>query len=160
AQFLLRAILPMVLHVIMAITGGYAVGSEFGRRDLRAWMAAAGGDPLTALVGKFAPYLGIFLVLMVVLAGVLDGAVRVSFRCESSLRGFFAALRIWAYLCIGGLFPLLVRNLAFGLSLPGIFCSPAFGFVGVGFPLVAMSGFARSWGDILPLRWYMQILSD
>src|SRR5262249_28272428 len=59
-----------------------------------------------------------------------------------------------------GLFQLLVRNLAFGLSLTGIFCSPAFGFVGVGFPLVAMSGFARSWGDILPLRWYMQILSD
>src|SRR5205823_2314641 len=31
---------------------------------------------------------------------------------------------------------------------------------GVGFPLLAMSGFARSWGDLLPLRWYMQILSD
>ena len=160
AQFLLRAILPMVLHVIMAITGGYAVGSEFGRRDLRAWMAAAGGDPLTALVGKFVPYLGIFLMLMVVIAVVLDGAFEVSFRGDSFLLGISATLLIWAYLCIGGLFQLLVRNLAFGLSLTGIFCSPAFGFVGVGFPLVAMSGFARSWGDILPLRWYMQILSD
>src|SRR5208337_4549877 len=49
AQFLLRAILPMVLHVVIAITGGYAVGSEFGRRSLRAWLRAAGGSPLTAL---------------------------------------------------------------------------------------------------------------
>jgi ABC-2 type transport system permease protein len=55
AQFLLRAILPMVLHVIVAITGGYAVGSEFGRRNFGEWMRAAGGDPLTAVVGKLAP---------------------------------------------------------------------------------------------------------
>ena len=30
-QFLLRAIMPTVLHVVIAIAGGYAVGSEFGR---------------------------------------------------------------------------------------------------------------------------------
>jgi ABC-2 type transport system permease protein len=159
-QFLLRAILPMVLHVVIAISGGYAVGSEFGRRDLRDWMAVAGGDPLTALVGKLAPYLGIFLLLMVVIAVVLDGVFEVSFRGDSLLLGVAATLLIWAYLCVGALFQLLVRNLAFGLSLTGIVCSPAFGFVGVGFPLLAMSGFARSWGDLLPLRWYMQILSD
>jgi ABC-2 type transport system permease protein len=159
-QFLLRAILPMVLHVVIAIAGGYAAGSEFGRRDLRDWLATANGDPLTALVGKLAPYLGIFLMLMVVIAIVLHGAFEVSFRGDSVVLGVGASLLIWAYLCVGALFQLLVRNLAFGLSLTGIFCSPAFGFVGVGFPLLAMSGFARSWGDLLPLRWYMQILSD
>ncbi len=160
AQFLLRAILPMVLHVVIAITGGYAVGSEFGRRSLADWMAAAGGDPLTALVGKLAPYLGIFLMLMVVIAITIHGAFEVSFRGDSLLLGIAASLLIWAYLSVGALLQLLVRNLAFGLSLTGIICSPAFGFVGVGFPLLAMSGFARSWGDLLPLRWYMQILSD
>jgi ABC-2 type transport system permease protein len=159
-QFLLRAILPMVLHVVIAITGGYAVGSEFARRDLREWLATADGDLLTALVGKLAPYLGIFLLMMVVIAVVLDGAFEVSFRGDSLLLGVAASLLIWAYLSVGALFQLLVRNLSFGLSLTGIFCSPAFGFVGVGFPLLSMSGFARSWGELLPLRWYMQILSD
>ena len=33
------------------------------RATLRDWMAAAGGDPLTALVGKLAPYFGIFVLL-------------------------------------------------------------------------------------------------
>ncbi len=160
AQFLLRAILPMVLHVIIAITGGYAVGSEFRRRSLREWMAAAGGDPLTALLGKLVPYLGIFLMLMVVIAFVIHGAFEVSFRGDAVLLGASVCLLIWAYLSVGALFQLLARDLAFGLSLTGIFTSPAFGFVGVGFPLLAMSGFARSWGDLLPLRWYMQILSD
>ena len=92
AQFLLRAILPMVLHVVIAITGGYAVGSEFGRRNMRDWLAAAGGDPLTALVGKLAPYLGIFLMLMVVIAITIHGAFEVSFRGDSFLLGIAASL--------------------------------------------------------------------
>ncbi len=159
-QFLLRAILPMVLHVVIAIAGGYAVGSEFGRRDLREWLQTAGDDMLTALLGKLAPYLGIFLLLFVVIAAVLHGVFEVSFRGDSLILGVGGSLLIWAYLSVGALLQLLVRNLSFGLSLTGIVCSPAFGFVGVGFPLLSMSGFARSWGDLLPLRWYMQILSD
>src|SRR5262249_58354106 len=42
----------------------------------------------------------------------------------------------------------------------GIFCSPAFGFAGVGFPTIAMLAFAHGWGAMLPLRWYIQILFD
>ena len=40
AQFLLRAILPTVLHVITAIAAGYAVGSEFSSRSLTEWLRA------------------------------------------------------------------------------------------------------------------------
>jgi ABC-2 type transport system permease protein len=35
AQFLLRALLPMVIHVVVALAAGYAVGSEFRRRSVR-----------------------------------------------------------------------------------------------------------------------------
>src|SRR5580704_16532539 len=52
AQFLLRAILPTVLHVLIAIAGGFAVGSEFGYRNMSEWLATAGGRPATALAGK------------------------------------------------------------------------------------------------------------
>ena len=50
--------------------------------------------------------------------------------------------------------------MALGLSLTGIMVSPAFGYAGVGFPVAGMLAFARGWGSILPLRWYMQILFD
>ena len=71
AQFLLRAVLPTVLHVVTAIAGGYAVGSEFSQRSKRAWMRAAGGRPLVALIGKLMPLFAIFLVMMVVDAAIL-----------------------------------------------------------------------------------------
>src|SRR5260370_20983932 len=160
AQFLLRAILPTVLHVIVAIAAGYAVGSEFGARNMGEWLGAAGGDPLTALIGKLAPYFGVFALMMVVGAITIHGVYQVPFRGSGLLVAIAACLLVAAYLCIGALFQVLVRNLAFGLSLTGIFCSPAFGFAGVGFPVLAMGGFAQFWGSLLPLRWYIQILFD
>jgi len=160
AQFLLRAILPTILHVVTAISAGYAVGSEFTSRSRRAWLATAGGSPLAALVGKLAPLFGIFMLMMVVGAGIVHGLFAVPFRGDPILMGAAACLLLLGYLALGALFQLLVRKLAVGLSLTAIFCSPAFGFAGVGFPMLAMNGFARFWGDLMPLRWYVEILFD
>jgi ABC-2 type transport system permease protein len=159
-QFLLRALLPTVLHIVTAIAAGYAVGSEFGSRSLGEWMEAAGGSALTALVGKLAPYFGIFVLMLVVEAVTIHGAYHVPFAGSAVLLGASSCLMIAAYLSLGALFQLLVRNLAFGLSLTAIVCSPAFGFAGVGFPLVGMSGFPLVWGAMLPLRWHLQVLFD
>jgi ABC-2 type transport system permease protein len=160
AQFLLRAVLPAVLHVVVAIAGGYAVGSEFSRRSLSAWLRAAGGSALAALVGKLAPLFAIFVLMMVFVALIIHWAFEIPFRGDSVLMGAAACVLVIAYLSVGALFQLLVRNLALGLSLTAILCSPAFGFAGVGFPLFGMGGFARLWGSLLPLRWYIQILFD
>jgi ABC-2 type transport system permease protein len=159
-QFLLRAILPTVLHVLIAVAGGYAVGSEFGSRNVREWLAAAGGSPLTALVGKLVPYFGIFILLMIVGLSIIHGLNQIPFRGDAILMGASAILLVIAYLSLGALLQLLVRNLPLGLSLTGLICSPSFGFAGVGFPVLAMGGFARVWGAGLPLRWYIQILFD
>jgi ABC-2 type transport system permease protein len=160
AQFLLRAILPTVLHVVVALSAGYAVGSEFRARSRRAWLKTAGGSPLVALNGKLGPLFGVFLVIASVASGIIHGLFVVPFRGDVAMMGASGCLFILAYLAMGALFQLLTLNLALGLSLTGIVCSPAFGFAGVGFPILAMNGFARSWGDLLPLRWYIQILFD
>ena len=160
AQFLLRSILPMVLHVVIAIAAGYAVGSEFGRRDMEEWLATADDHALTALVGKLMPYFAIFVLMLVIEAVTIHDGFHVPFRGDPLIAAAAGCVLIAAYLAVGSLFQLLVRNLAFGLSLTGIFCSPAFGFAGVGFPILAMGDFARTWGSLLPVRWYMQVLSD
>jgi ABC-2 type transport system permease protein len=160
AQFLLRAVLPMVLHVVIAIASCYAVGSEFSRRSLRGWLAASGGRPLVALAGKLAPLFAIFLVEMAALVPILDGAYGIPFRGDSLMLALAALLLIAAYQALAALLVLLVRNLALGLSLVGIVASPAFGYAGVGFPVIGMPDFARLWGALLPLRWYMQVLFD
>ncbi len=160
AQFLLRAILPTVLHVLIAISGGFAVGSEFGYRNMPEWLETAGGRPATALAGKLAPYLALFLAQFALGVAILHFAFHLQFRGDPVMTAISAMLLIASYLALGALFQTLTKDLASGLSLTGIFCSPAFGFAGVGFPVLGMSGFAKAWGSILPLRWYLQILFD
>src|SRR5262249_1260354 len=158
AQFLLRALLPVVLHVVIALAAGYAVGSEFSRRSMRTWLACAGGNPIVALVGKLAPLFTIFFVIMLLVPLILEGLFGISFKGNAPMMVVAAMLLIVGYLALGALMQLLVRDLATGLGLTGLIVSPAFGYVGVGFPILGMNAFALFWGAMLPLRWYMAVL--
>jgi ABC-2 type transport system permease protein len=158
AQFLLRTLLPMVIHVIIALAAGYAVGSEFHRRSMRTWLACAGGNPVVALAGKLAPLFAIFLVIMLMEPLILEGLLGISFRGDLPMMVVAAMLLIVGYLALGALMQLLVRDLATGLGLTGLVVSPAFGYAGVGFPILGMNAFALFWGALLPVRWYMAVL--
>jgi ABC-2 type transport system permease protein len=158
AQFLLRALLPMVIHVVIALAAGYAVGSEFRRRSMRTWLACAGGNPIVALAGKLAPLFAIFFVIMLLVPIILEGLFEIPFKGDVPMMVVAGCLLIIGYLALGALLQLLVRDLATGLGLTGLIVSPAFGYAGVGFPILGMNAFAQFWGALLPLRWYMAVL--
>ena len=158
AQFLLRALLPVIIHVVIAIAAGYAVGSEFRRRSLRTWVACAGGRPIVALAGKLAPLFAIFFFIMLSVVLILEGLFEITFKGNVPMVVAAASLFIVGYLAVGALLQLLVRDLVTGLGLTGLVVSPAFGYAGVGFPVLAMNAFAQAWSALLPLRWYMAVL--
>jgi len=160
AGFLLRAVMPTTLHVVIGIATAYAIGTEFSRRSRRAWLRCAGGSPLLALVGKLLPLFALFFALLGIEALILHAGFELPYRGSVLMMVVAATLFIVAYQSLAALFVLLVRNLALGLSLVAIIASPAFGYAGVGMPILAMNGFAQAWGALLPLRWYQQILFD
>ena len=160
AGFLLRAVMPTTLHVVIAIAACYAVGTEFSRRSRRAWLRCAGGSALTALLGKLAPLFAVFFLMLAIDALILHAGFALSYRGDVFMIIVAAMLFVVAYLSLASLVELLVRDLPLGLSINAIIASPAFGFAGVGLPVLAMNRFARGWGALLPLRWYQQILSD
>jgi ABC-2 type transport system permease protein len=146
------------MHVVIALAAGYAVGSEFRRRSLRAWLACAGGNPLIALVGKLAPLLFIFTILMFTVPFILEGWFQIPFKGDVAMVIAAAILMIIGYLALGALVQLLAGDLATGLGLTGLIVSPAFGYAGVGFPTLGMNAFAQAWSTFLPVRWYMAVL--
>ena len=158
AQFLLRALLPTIIHVVMTLAAGYSVGSEFRRRNAREWLESAGGDPVVALVGKLTPLFGIFFLIMLAEPFFLEGVLQISFRGDVPMMVAAGSLLIVAYLSLGALLQLLAGDLATGLGLAGLIASPAFGYAGVGFPTIGMNAFAHVWSAMLPLRWYMAVL--
>jgi ABC-2 type transport system permease protein len=148
----------MVIHVIIAIAAGYAVGSEFHRRSMRSWLACAGGNPIVALAGKLAPLFGIFFLIMLSVPLMLEGLLGIAFKGDVPMMIAAGSLLIVGYLALGALMQLLVRDLATGLGLTGLIVSPAFGYADVGFPTFGMNAFAQVWSAILPVRWYMAVL--
>jgi ABC-2 type transport system permease protein len=158
AQFLLRALLPMVVHVVIALAAGYAVGSEFRRRSMRSWLACAGGNPIVALAGKLAPLFAIFFLIMLTHPLSLEGLLGIGFKGDLPMMVAAASLLIIGYLALGALMQLLVRDLATGLGLTSLIVSPAFGYAGVGFPTFGMNAFSQIWSAFLPVRWYMAVL--
>jgi ABC-2 type transport system permease protein len=159
-QFLLRSLLPAVLHIVIAVSAGYAVGSEFRRRSTRAWLVCAGGNPIVALVGKLLPLFIVFSVMMLAVALIMEGWFGLAFRGDVAMIVVAAELFVIAYLALGALLQLLTRDLLTGLSVTGLIVSPAFGFAGVGFPVLGMNAFSQIYGALLPLRWYESILFD
>src|SRR5262249_17298165 len=123
AQFLLRTLLPMIVHVIIAVAAGYAVGSEFRRRSMRAWLACAGGNPVVALAGKLAPLFAILFVIMLVVPLILEGWLGIAFKGNVPMLVVAASLLIIGYLAIGALFQLLMGDLATGLGITGLVVS-------------------------------------
>jgi ABC-2 type transport system permease protein len=158
AQFLLRALLPVVVHVVIVLAAGYSVGSEFRRRSLRTWLRCAGDNPIVALAGKLAPLFAIFVVIMLCVPLILEGMFGISFKGDVLMVVVAGMLMVVGYLALGALLQLLVGDLPTGLGISGLIVSPSFGFAGVGFPILGMNAFSVAWGAILPLRWYMAVL--
>src|SRR5215470_9290179 len=80
AGFLLRAVMPTTLHVVIAIATAYAIGTEFSRRSRRAWLRCPGGSPLIALAGKLLPLFLLFFALLGIEALVLHAGFELPYR--------------------------------------------------------------------------------
>lgn len=140
---------------------GPAAGSHGRRQPAGAALAGlrrpALGQVLGALLGKLAwPLLSLWLCGM---AGLVY---------LSQLRGWAVAgslawialgllLLIAVSLAAGALLAGALRSLRQALSGAGLLSAPAFAFSGVGFPLLAMSGSARTWAEAMPYTHYARL---
>jgi ABC-2 type transport system permease protein len=114
AGFLLRAVMPTTLHVVIGIATAYAIGTEFSRRSRRAWLRCAGGNPLIALAGKLLPLFALFFALLGIEALILHAGFELLYRGNVLMMAIAAMLFILAYQSLAALLLLLVHNLARG----------------------------------------------
>ncbi len=159
AQFLLRSLLPTIVHAVIALAAGYAVGSEFRRRSMRTWLACAGGNPIIALAGELAPLFAIFFLIMLAVPLVLEGFLEIAFKGDVPMIIAAASLFIVAYLALAALLQLLVgAALSTGLGLAGLDR-----VAGLWLRRRRISDARHElvflcMAAILPLRWYMAVL--
>ena len=104
----------------------------------------AGGNPIVALAGKLAPLFVIFFFIMLSVPLILEGMFGIAFKGDVPM--IVAAGIADGHWLSGARSAAATADarLPTGLGLTGLIVSPAFGFVGVGFPIIAMNAFSAA----------------
>ncbi|MFS8045937.1 ABC transporter permease [Rhizobium sp. BR 314] len=160
AHFLLAALLPSVLQVIIVTTMAYAVGLDVETSHRLRILRRLGGGLWPAMAGKILPYTLLFLVVLGIADWVLFSLLGMPLRGDRYLLLACGILFVLANQLIGTLLALLLKPMASAISIGTLLMAPAFGFMGIGFPRIGMNAFAYSWGEIIPGTWYMTARID
>lgn len=160
AHFLLAALLPSVLQVIVVTTMAYAVGLDAETSHRLRVLRRLGGGLWPAMAGKIVPYTLLFLVVLGIADWVLFDILDMPLRGNRYLLILAGILFILADQFIGVLLALLLRPMASAISIGTLLMAPAFGFMGIGFPRIGMNAFAYGWGQMIPGTWYLMARID
>jgi ABC-2 type transport system permease protein len=158
--FLLAALLPGVLQTAMVTTMAYAVGIDVENPHRLRILRRLGGGLGPAIAGKALPYTVLFLAVLGISDLVLFGYLRLPLRGQSWLLMLAGVLFVLSCQFLGSLLALVLRPVATAISIATLMTAPAFGFMGIGFPRIAMNWFAYTYGSLLPGTWYLTARID
>jgi ABC-2 type transport system permease protein len=150
AHFLLAALLPAVLQIIVVTTSAYSVGLDIEGRYRLATLRRLGGGLWPALFGKLLPHTLVFLVIYGLADSVLFGYLEMPLRGQEWLLVVATTLFIFACQLLGTLLVVVTLRTAAALSIAALLTAPAFGFMGISFPRLGMNAFPYGWGASCP----------
>jgi ABC-2 type transport system permease protein len=159
-HFLLAALLPGLLQIVVVTTSAYSVGLDVETRHRLRILRRLGGGLWPAMAGKMLPYTILFLAGLGLSDTVLFGIFELPLRGRGWLLLLAGTLFILACQFLGALLALVLRPMASAVSIGTLLTGPAFGFMGIGFPRLGMNAFAYGWGAILPGTWYLMARID
>lgn len=159
-HFLLAALLPAVIQIVVVTASAYSVGLDFDTRHRLMVLRRLGGGMWPAMAGKMVPYTIIFLALM----GIADYVEFAVYGLPLNGNRWMLLLAgvsfVLACQFLGVLLTVALRSTANAVAIGSLLTAPAFGYMGIGFPFLGMNGFSRAFGSILPATWYMMARID
>lgn len=159
-HFLLAALLPSLLQIVAVTATAYSVGLDVETPHRLRILRRLGGGLWPALAGKLLPYTLILLMVLGLADSVLFGVFEMPLHGDRGLLLLAAVLFILACQLLGTLLALVLRPMGSAISIGALLTAPAFGYMGIGFPRIAMNGFAQGWGALLPGTWFLTARID
>ncbi len=129
--------LIMVL-IFVVIASLYSLGMERRKGTTAQWLAAAGGSPYVALVGKLLPYTLLYSVWIVLCNLLLFGVLAYPFEGSVVMLTLLSVALIVALQALGCLVLLLLKDLMESMSITAAIATMSFTMGGLTFPLMAM----------------------
>ncbi|MBZ9988164.1 ABC transporter permease [Mesorhizobium sp. BH1-1-5] len=160
SHFLLAALLPAVLQIVIVTTTAYSVGHDAETLHRLRVLRRLGGGLWSAMLGKLLPYTLVFLFVLGVADAFMFMVYHLPLRGDRTVFLCAGVLFILANQLFGALLALVLRPMPMAISIGTLITAPAFGFMGVGFPRIGMNSFAYHWSEILPGTWYLMARVD
>ncbi len=158
--YLLAALLPAMLQMLVAMTTVVAFGREFKEGAVDDWLRVASGAVWKAVAGKTLALALWFALIGLGLLGLLFGGVGAPLRGSPPALVIGLLLVIGAYISISVCFLALTANLRLAASLVAFYTGMAFAFMGVTFPMLALPGVARAWAELMPVTHFARVLFE
>lgn len=158
---LTNGIVPTLLQILIMMTMVFTVvRDKYKSGGIAVPLAMANGSYFRYLINKILPYFLWFMVVHITLDAVLvlfyDLPIRGSLIIlYAGTALFIITAQLWAMI-----FALWMPKKVLNYGAASSFSSPAFGFVGLFFPRIAMAWYAIAWGAVLPITWYVEIRLD
>lgn len=159
AHFLLAALVPAILQIVIATAMAYSVGRDAETPYRLRILRRLGGGLWPAVAGKMLPYTLIFLCVLGLADVLLFGWFGLPLRGDRLILLAGALLFIVAGQLIGIVLALVLPTIT-AVSVSTLITAPAFGFMGVGFPRLGMNAFSYYWGGAMPGTWYLVLRID
>ncbi|MBK9078727.1 MAG: ABC transporter permease [Hyphomicrobium sp.] len=158
--FLLAATLPTVLQIIIVTSSTYSAAMDFETNHRLRILRRLGGGLWPAFLGKIVPYTFVYLAVLGTADAVMFGVLGLPLHGSRGLLLLAGVLFMLSCQMLGTLLALVVHPMSSAIGIGALLTSPAFGFMGIGFPRMGMSMFAYSWGACLPGTWYLTARID
>src|SRR6202047_463580 len=158
--FLLTALIPSVLQVIMVTTSAYSVGLDVETPHRLRILGSLGGGLWPAMAGKILPYTILFMLVLGLSDTFLVRVLELPLRGHPWLLIIAGLLFVLSCQLLGALLALLLKPTLTAVSISTLVTAPAFGFMGIGFPRLGMNAFAYGWGELLPGTWHLTARID
>ena len=149
-----------ILQINMVMISVYAIGTEFKYGTTKEWLNVADNSILMAVLGKWTPYMLIFLSTLAILTFVYYGLFGVPFSGNVLMAVVSSIIFMISCFAVGIIFISINGNFRYCLSNSAFYVAMGFAFAGVTFPAMSMPLFAKIYGSIMPLFYWIQIMLD
>lgn len=158
---LVNGIVPTVLQVIVMLSIAYTfIQDKYSKEGILGLLANSNDSIFTMLFNKLLPYILVFLGSLCVFDIGLVVFFNIPFNGSFTLELLASTIFIISASLCAAAITLWVPDRAFSYGVVSISSSPAFGFMGLFYPRLAMDPAAHMWSSMLPLTWYMEARLD
>ena len=158
--YLIVCMLPFILQLFVLLISIYSIVVELKYSTVDKWLETAGGNIFTAVIGKFAPYTIVYIVVMLFMNTLMYSFFEIPLQGSTFVIIIAGFLFILAYQFIAIFIVTLRPFTAETLSLGAGFGSMAFTFSGLTFPYEAMPAFSQGFASIFPFSHYLKIVVE